>query len=110
MCDGFEFAESLESDETCEDYISIVKDIEQKQNIEEVEKLKISGKRKYLCKTCGQLFAKTDHLQKHIRIHTGEKPYKCNYCEKYFRDSSNLKRHERVHTGEKPYQCDIQGD
>ena len=67
----------------------------------------VSGNKKYSCKTCGQLFSKSDYLSKHERLHTGEKPYQCNHCQKSFADSSNLKRHERIHTEERPYQCEV---
>ena len=104
-----------------EDYQIVTEESKVSNNIEITEKkeeisatkygedklLKTVGKRKYLCKTCGQLFLKSSHLHKHKRVHTGEKPFGCNYCGRSFSESSNLKRHERRHTGEKPYQCDV---
>ena len=53
-----------------EEGISTAKDNEQKDKIEEGEKLKTNNKRKYFCKTCGQLFLSPNHLLKHKRIHS----------------------------------------
>lgn len=36
------------------------------------------------CMTCGRTFAKTDHLERHIRSHTKEKPFKCSICGKHY--------------------------
>ncbi len=52
----------------------------------------------YQCKVCNKGFARRDHLDRHMRVHTGEKPFKCDICYKSFTDSSYLNRHTTTHT------------
>ncbi|KAJ3090641.1 hypothetical protein HK102_003119 [Quaeritorhiza haematococci] len=48
---------------------------------------------------CGRNFKRAEHLQRHIRIHTGERPFKCPEpdCNKRFSRSDNLTAHRRTH-------------
>lgn len=49
---------------------------------------------------CNLNFTRTEHLQRHIRKHTGERPYEC-FCGRYFSRRDNLRQHaQTVHQKE----------
>uniref|UniRef100_A0A8C8VFR5 Early growth response protein 4 n=1 Tax=Pelusios castaneus TaxID=367368 RepID=A0A8C8VFR5_9SAUR len=58
---------------------------------------------------CVRSFARSDELNRHLRIHTGHKPFQCRICLRNFSRSDHLTTHIRTHTGEKPFSCDVCG-
>lgn len=53
--------------------------------------------RPHQCAFCRKRFAKTEHLSRHLRTHTGYRPFECPKCHKRFSRQDTLSRHMRVH-------------
>ncbi|KAF9762332.1 hypothetical protein IL306_003452 [Fusarium sp. DS 682] len=47
------------------------------------------------CEFCSRVFARTEHLARHRRTHTGETPYQCGVCRKSFRRADVRATHEK---------------
>ncbi|XP_069832696.1 zinc finger protein 653 [Dendropsophus ebraccatus] len=58
---------------------------------------------------CGKKFYLSNHLQRHMIIHTGIREFICETCGKSFKRKSHLEVHRRTHTGETPLQCEVCG-
>lgn len=59
----------------------------------------------FLCAVCGKTFARRHMRDIHERAHSGDKRHPCSYCEKRFLTNQKKMIHERIHTGEKPFEC-----
>lgn len=52
-----------------------------------------SEQKPFKCPTCGKPFARKDHLNRHILIHSGARPYECDICSKAFSRKDNKYKH-----------------
>ncbi|XP_045451935.1 zinc finger protein 1 homolog [Melitaea cinxia] len=74
-------------------------------------------RKKYICDYCGQLFASSRCVAKHLERHQQMKTYECKRCTMTFSTESRMKLHESSHTGvksrntnnNKKYVCSICG-
>lgn len=66
-----------------------------------------TGEKTFTCPFCGKRFTKSSNLTTHLRVHTGEKPFTCSVCNTSFSLRCTLVNHMRVHTGEKPFSCSV---
>ena len=57
----------------------------------------LPGKKMHQCPHCPYQSQKRQHLEYHIRKHTGEKPYGCPHCSYRAAHESNMRRHIVVH-------------
>ncbi|XP_053573831.1 zinc finger protein 653 isoform X1 [Bombina bombina] len=58
---------------------------------------------------CGKRFYVSNHLRRHMIIHTGLREFICETCGKSFKRKNHLEVHRRTHTGETPLQCEVCG-
>ncbi|XP_055520134.1 zinc finger protein 653-like [Leucoraja erinacea] len=58
---------------------------------------------------CGKRFYLSNHLRRHMIIHSGVRDFICETCGKSFKRKNHLEVHRRTHTGETPLQCEICG-
>ncbi|XP_061604025.1 zinc finger protein 653 isoform X2 [Phyllopteryx taeniolatus] len=53
---------------------------------------------------CGKKFYLSNHLHRHMIIHSGVRDFICETCGKSFKRKNHLEVHRRTHTGETPLQ------
>ncbi|KAI0781760.1 hypothetical protein C8Q75DRAFT_571611 [Abortiporus biennis] len=55
------------------------------------------------CPVCNSTFTRPQHVARHMRSHTGDRPYKCQHCGDQFARSDLLSRHvNKCHASERP--------
>ncbi len=64
-------------------------------------------KRQHICSLCGLAYLQKDHLNDHMKMHTGVKAFACQVCGKRFAKKHNLQQHMNMHNGIKPYTCSL---
>jgi uncharacterized Zn-finger protein len=73
-----------------------------------VKKRRISDQ--FSCPSCDETFTQQVNLQQHIlSLHTQESLFVCSYCRKGFARRDHLDFHIKVHTKEKPHACTLEG-
>jgi len=57
--------------------------------------------KQFKCPLCNQMSRRTEHLARHVRVHSGEKPYVCPVCSKEFSRPDKVQEHQLVHVRRK---------
>ena len=66
--------------------------------------------RRFACMTCNRRFARSAHLHRHQRIHTGEKPFRCFKCGRSYARGDYLRSHLTCQHNQTPMPCEICGE
>ncbi|XP_052251465.1 zinc finger protein 552-like isoform X6 [Dreissena polymorpha] len=48
---------------------------------------------RFTCHICGKVSKTRQHMEYHMRVHTGEKPFGCRFCGKRFRHQHHMRQH-----------------
>ena len=71
---------------------------------------KKEAEKKFPCDICGRRFARSSHMRRHQRIHSGEKPYSCHICKRPFARSDYVESHILSHRRNKVHSCFVCGE
>ncbi|XP_065187835.1 early growth response protein 1-like isoform X2 [Sycon ciliatum] len=63
--------------------------------------------RRYQCEQCNRSFARSAHLQRHRRIHTGEKPFTCFKCFRFYARGDYLRTHLTTQHNRTAMECEV---
>ncbi|XP_065886565.1 early growth response protein 1-like isoform X2 [Dysidea avara] len=71
---------------------------------------KKEAEKKFPCDICGRRFARSSHMRRHQRIHSGEKPYNCHICKRPFARYDYVESHILSHRRNKVHSCFVCGE
>lgn len=62
-------------------------------------------KTKFMCLSCGKMFAKDGQVKIHLNVHYGDNIYNCRFCEKVFANYNTFEEHVKSHSEEYKFHC-----
>ena len=80
--------------------------IEENETKSEIVPIKL-GAGIHKCPICFKIMRTKQHMEEHIRLHTGEKPFKCRFCDYRSAQKSNIYVHVKAKHPEKGQQTAI---